>query len=326
MLPAMRPNFTFTPDPRRPYQISDSGVLALFRPRTAPHAGPHQGVLCVVSWCVDQNGPSQDAMLTVYPIDDRLTSVRREGDKMTFSWDKERLGQDDPPSRQSFRLGVDWSLATARFLSDATPTPEDEDLRDFIERRLNAEILNWFYEGWLAARGLAPNTEPDADLSGWEPGTMLTARQAFPKVRPDRYQLDGTIYLADDAHCVDPRCDCRDVRILFLEEQAPDRYAEVGVVIAEMPGGTPVRWDPYRLDIERLRRLFALYKARHGDLRDVGLMTTRLREIGKEVYQVHTPRPAVAGPKIGRNDPCPCGSGKKYKRCCQPRPAPPPAA
>ncbi|MFY9327767.1 MAG: SEC-C metal-binding domain-containing protein [Georgfuchsia sp.] len=22
------------------------------------------------------------------------------------------------------------------------------------------------------------------------------------------------------------------------------------------------------------------------------------------------------GPKIGRNDPCPCGSGKKFKKCC----------
>lgn len=22
------------------------------------------------------------------------------------------------------------------------------------------------------------------------------------------------------------------------------------------------------------------------------------------------------GPKVGRNDPCPCGSGKKYKKCC----------
>ena len=22
------------------------------------------------------------------------------------------------------------------------------------------------------------------------------------------------------------------------------------------------------------------------------------------------------GPKVGRNDPCPCGSGKKYKNCC----------
>lgn len=27
-------------------------------------------------------------------------------------------------------------------------------------------------------------------------------------------------------------------------------------------------------------------------------------------------RPHVGGKKIGRNDPCPCGSGKKYKRCC----------
>ena len=26
-------------------------------------------------------------------------------------------------------------------------------------------------------------------------------------------------------------------------------------------------------------------------------------------------QPIVAGPKIGRNDPCPCGSGKKYKAC-----------
>jgi preprotein translocase subunit SecA len=35
------------------------------------------------------------------------------------------------------------------------------------------------------------------------------------------------------------------------------------------------------------------------------------------------PRPAARpearaadGQKVGRNDPCPCGSGKKYKKCC----------
>ena len=26
--------------------------------------------------------------------------------------------------------------------------------------------------------------------------------------------------------------------------------------------------------------------------------------------------PAVSGKGVGRNDPCPCGSGKKYKNCC----------
>ena len=27
-------------------------------------------------------------------------------------------------------------------------------------------------------------------------------------------------------------------------------------------------------------------------------------------------KPVVKGEKVGRNDPCPCGSGKKYKKCC----------
>jgi len=25
---------------------------------------------------------------------------------------------------------------------------------------------------------------------------------------------------------------------------------------------------------------------------------------------------AQSNSKVGRNDPCPCGSGKKYKKCC----------
>ncbi|MBD5627584.1 MAG: preprotein translocase subunit SecA, partial [Desulfovibrio sp.] len=27
-------------------------------------------------------------------------------------------------------------------------------------------------------------------------------------------------------------------------------------------------------------------------------------------------KPVRAAPRVGRNDPCPCGSGKKYKKCC----------
>jgi uncharacterized protein len=30
----------------------------------------------------------------------------------------------------------------------------------------------------------------------------------------------------------------------------------------------------------------------------------------------HRSEPRRNAPKVGRNDPCPCGSGKKYKRCC----------
>lgn len=29
-----------------------------------------------------------------------------------------------------------------------------------------------------------------------------------------------------------------------------------------------------------------------------------------------TSKTVIKPPKVGRNDPCPCGSGKKYKKCC----------
>ncbi len=37
------------------------------------------------------------------------------------------------------------------------------------------------------------------------------------------------------------------------------------------------------------------------------------RQVG---FRAHTTEPRRTVPKVGRNDPCPCGSGKKFKRCC----------
>lgn len=38
-----------------------------------------------------------------------------------------------------------------------------------------------------------------------------------------------------------------------------------------------------------------------------------LSEVG---YSIYIPRGVAVRGKVGRNDPCPCGSGKKYKKCC----------
>jgi uncharacterized protein len=35
-----------------------------------------------------------------------------------------------------------------------------------------------------------------------------------------------------------------------------------------------------------------------------------------DIGATFTPEPRRSAPKVGRNYPCPCGSGKKYKRCC----------
>lgn len=46
---------------------------------------------------------------------------------------------------------------------------------------------------------------------------------------------------------------------------------------------------------------------------DKHLTEERRKELYKEQRQSKT---VVKPQKIGRNDPCPCGSGKKYKKCC----------
>ena len=43
------------------------------------------------------------------------------------------------------------------------------------------------------------------------------------------------------------------------------------------------------------------------------LSAERRKELYKEQKNSGT---VVKGKKVGRNDPCPCGSGKKYKKCC----------
>ena len=59
-----------------------------------------------------------------------------------------------------------------------------------------------------------------------------------------------------------------------------------------------------------------------------GYTPNELFQEGKKFLKPLPPEPFKAGrsdakaidlaprTKVGRNDPCPCGSGKKYKRCC----------
>ena len=58
--------------------------------------------------------------------------------------------------------------------------------------------------------------------------------------------------------------------------------------------------------------------APHADVQNVQYQHAEYDEAldeGEGEAQPQAASPAESGPKIGRNDPCPCGSGKKYKHC-----------
>jgi len=48
----------------------------------------------------------------------------------------------------------------------------------------------------------------------------------------------------------------------------------------------------------------------------IGVEPGMPEDISEVELLLNPPKPKQAEPKVGRNDPCPCGSGKKFKKCC----------
>jgi preprotein translocase subunit SecA len=77
---------------------------------------------------------------------------------------------------------------------------------------------------------------------------------------------------------------------------------------------------------QRVKSVFASLPQRfvHDEVSSLSKSAPRPVQAGGGMPAVAAPGPAAArpeplrhaGPKVGRNDPCPCGSGKKYKKCC----------
>ena len=74
-----------------------------------------------------------------------------------------------------------------------------------------------------------------------------------------------------------------------------------------------------RIDTETVRYLFLVQPARPED--EAKEIERRQRKQQQEMQlqtgpaRAEEPKPVRVGAKVGRNDPCPCGSGKKYKKC-----------
>ena len=54
----------------------------------------------------------------------------------------------------------------------------------------------------------------------------------------------------------------------------------------------------------------------HGWYFIIGLEPDEPEDISDLNRLLNPPAPVTAALTPGRNDPCPCGSGKKYKKCC----------
>lgn len=97
---------------------------------------------------------------------------------------------------------------------------------------------------------------------------------------------------------------------LYGTKSIPPDYAKAEEIISKALG---VKKVSDRADV--LDRAIEIYSAL-GNHQKVGELQKELQDLAgarKSIAKVSTPVTVI---KTGRNDPCPCGSGKKYKKCC----------
>ena len=66
---------------------------------------------------------------------------------------------------------------------------------------------------------------------------------------------------------------------------------------------------------KRMKEIAAIFE-KHGWKYKIEMEKDKPEDITDLEILSNPPKTVVAEKKIGRNEPCPCGSGMKYKKCC----------
>jgi SEC-C motif len=282
--------------------------------------------------CDNPGCPCREVQLTFTRIDhpEGLPSER-----MSFQIrvDLDTWQECDPPRRQPH---IDsW---VREFLSQYPEARQAEFRADYEERKQIAKRI--------AEYALDPRAVLTGELLSY--ADVLTGRQALSsggRSFTHRFTHQGREYLVEDLYCANPTCDCQAFHVQFWERVTSSDEEEAIISTSFLgrvafTGQLKIEETGRRKRAESLRILSEWWQKKQHDLDMFQRRYRSVKDIGRRsidpseqqprqvaVSQLpgtdHPPLlepiarsyPAVSR-RIGRNDPCPCGSGKKFKRCC----------
>ena len=184
---------------------------------------------------------------------------------------------------------------------------------------------------------------------------MMPFETIFPKIARDEVRVVQSTghdrlplgrYVFRELYCDEPACDCRRALLQVWSEEG--RRIAATINYGFEPARPPFEDEPQifldplnpqsdvadeLIDVfermittdrayhDRLVRHYEMWKSVVDDPEHPDHALVRSEAYDDPTYVPAFPRKEPARrttPKVGANEPCPCGSGKKYKRCCRP--------
>lgn len=196
------------------------------------------------------------------------------------------------------------------------------------------QLLYLFYDDKFAKKRLQECTLNRADVLN---GAMVSYAGIISENKSfcdggttciSRFEHEGTEYAMDALYCPNPACRCHEAYLLFIR-LIPARPGQAAATSEECLGAVlkfdgswriQERWDTPLVEAQRL--LKAWLEGHSGMIERFKEEYREIKAIGQRSLQSSAPslrsiqHRVVQSKKIGRNAPCRCGSGRKYKKCC----------
>ena len=128
------------------------------------------------------------------------------------------------------------------------------------------------------------------------------------------------MWFFEDQYCSNPKCLCNEAMLTFykIDDSKETQEAEFAV---------RMNLNNFKYDVEfnenEQNQIAEIIKSLHNSQPEVfGILKRRYKEVKNaskaiiKKFSLKEKKEEQPNIQVGRNDPCPCGSGKKYKKCC----------
>ncbi len=274
---------------------------------------PREGFACAVGVCRNIGCPCRDMVVRAFPVTETQEDLPSSD------------AFDPQPSDAEIELLVNVDSGAVVLHPEARPACRSEELLEKFRRCVDPEFVQVLRDRFEQERREVEETYwLSADWSHIAPGDMVPWMDAYPGVDDAVFEYEGDRYVVVDSYCVTPGCSCRDAMVSFalITRGKQDlRGTEVGALRVDTRRWRVRERHPLRRSEATIMELWKTCRSAFPDLkRTMAQRAKKMRRFGAVVYgpqpeTAETEAKKSAGP-VGRNDPCPCGSGKKYKKCC----------
>jgi hypothetical protein len=310
-----------------PRQLVDGGPWIFWRRRSE---GAREGLVLELLACDNRECECRDVRVIGQIVDGSLAEIEatRKGLVLTY---RERTAATSRTHRTEALISFETGEVDPA--TDGPDAADDADVLSWIADELDGKLLDRLYDEWLHAKAWRRRETPHegAWLDEWrsDPGMLVGWHEVFPDSRQDMYVIDGAVTLVLDHYCINPTCTCQEVRVALLAPGRSQGWKQFGDILFHLDSPGATRLNPFtqvhaplvgsvRAALEERYDVMEHFSHRRDHLKEVGRLVisrTSAARAPSAVSSRATPTPSTPA-KAGRNDPCPCGSGRKYKKCC----------